>query len=71
MRFLHVRFCSVSVRKTELSLTCSVQFGQNGKTLLRCCKLLVEQVAFTVFSINSRVVKWLAASAALMDVTNK
>ena len=35
MRFLHVRFCSVSVRETELSLTCSVWFGQNGKTLLR------------------------------------
>ena len=35
MRFLHVRFCSVSVRKTELWLTCSVRFGQNGKTLLR------------------------------------
>jgi hypothetical protein len=28
-------FCSVTVRETELSLTCSVQFGQNGKTLLR------------------------------------
>ena len=35
MRFLHVRFCLVSVRETELSLTCSVWFGQNGKTLLR------------------------------------
>ena len=35
MRFLHVRFCSVSVRETELWLTCSVWFGQNGKTLLR------------------------------------
>jgi hypothetical protein len=33
--FLHVRFCSVSVRETELCLTCSVLFGQNGKTLLR------------------------------------
>jgi hypothetical protein len=34
MHFLHVRFCSVSVWETELSLTCSVRFGQNGKTLL-------------------------------------
>ena len=35
MCFLHVRFCSVSVRETELWLTCSVRFWQNGKTLLR------------------------------------
>ena len=35
MRFLHVQFCLVSVRETELSLTCSVLFGQNGKALLR------------------------------------
>mgnify|MGYP007022690404 CR=1 FL=1 len=35
MCFLHVRFCSVSVRETELWLTCSVLFGQNSKTLLR------------------------------------
>jgi hypothetical protein len=35
MSFLHVRFCLVSVRETELSLTCSVRLGQNGKTLLR------------------------------------
>ena len=35
MHFLHVRFCSVSVRETEFSSTCSVRFGQNGKTLLR------------------------------------
>ena len=35
MHFLHVRFCSVSVRETELWLTCSVRFRQNGKTLLR------------------------------------
>ena len=35
MQFLHVRFCSVSVRKTELLLTFSVWFGQNSKTLLR------------------------------------
>ena len=34
MHFLHVRFCSVSVRETELWLTCSVRFGQNGKTPL-------------------------------------
>ena len=33
--FLHVQFCSVSVRETELWLTCSVRFGQNGKTPLR------------------------------------
>ena len=32
MHFLHVRFCSVSVRETELRLTCSVLFWQNGKT---------------------------------------
>ena len=35
MHFLHVRFCSVSVPETELWLTCSVLFGQNGKTPLR------------------------------------
>ena len=35
MCFLHVRFCSVLVRETELWFTCSVQFGQNGKTVLR------------------------------------
>ena len=35
MPFLHVRFGSVSVLETELLLTCSVRFGQNGKTLLR------------------------------------
>ena len=35
MCFFHVRFCSVSVRETELWLTRSVRFGQNGKTLLR------------------------------------
>ena len=31
MCFLLVRFCSVSVRETELWLTCSVLFGQNKK----------------------------------------
>ena len=35
MCFLHVWFCSVSVRETELWLTCSVRFGQNRKKLLR------------------------------------
>ena len=31
----NVRFRLVSVRETELWLTCSVRFWQNGKTLLR------------------------------------
>ena len=52
MRFLHVRFCSVSVRKTELSLTCSVWFGQNGKTLLwlvtRCTPSKFQDVNLSV-----------------------
>ena len=34
-RFLHVWYCLSSVREIELWLTCSVWFGQNGKTLLR------------------------------------
>ena len=35
MLFLHVQFGLVSVQETELCLTSSVWFGQNGKTLLR------------------------------------
>ena len=45
MPFLHVRFCSVSVRKTELLLTFSVLFGQNGKTLLRSVTSSYESLA--------------------------
>ena len=44
MSFLHVRFCSVSVRETELGLTCSVRFGQNGETLLRSVTTTHSQV---------------------------
>ena len=46
MRFLHVRFCSVLVQETELGLTCSVWFGQNGKTLLR--SVTIKQVKQTM-----------------------
>ena len=40
MHFLHVLFSSVLVQETELWLTCSVLFGQNGKTLLRLVTIL-------------------------------
>ena len=35
MCFLHVLFCTVSVRETKLWLTCSVRSRQNRKTLVR------------------------------------
>ena len=44
MFFFHAPFCSVLVRETELKLTCSVWFGQNGKTLLRSVTKLLGDV---------------------------
>ena len=71
MRFLHVRFCSVSVRETELWLICSVRLGQNGKTLLRLVTtaqkyIFVTKLEFDIFhSVLYRVCQKITKSIQL------
>ena len=54
MRSLHVRFCSVLVRETELWLTCSVVFGQNGKILLRFVTTKYNLIYFVSLSATPK-----------------
>ena len=71
MRFLHVRFCSVSVRETELWLICSVRLGQNSKTLLRLVTtaqkyIFVTKLEFDIFhSVLYRVCQKITKSIQL------
>ena len=66
MTLLHVLFCSVSVRETDIWLTCSVRFGQNGKTLLRSVTTGNQQWSGILFLFFQNYSDWLQEKVVLL-----